>query len=102
MQKMRLSIQDLEIESFTVTTISNSRRGTVQGAQGIIDKDPVHTYDMGCTYAYDCPITSGYPGSENPTVHPDQISCAAPCYTQPGSTCDPSYNPCYTQPGSGC
>jgi|1186.fasta_scaffold46331_3 hypothetical protein len=90
MRKLRLDVESLDVESFTVQPPMPRGRGTVEGANagGIIDKDPVQTYDVGCTYAYDCPIGTGGTGVQ--TMNGYQ-TCGDACMTYGGSECASMY-----------
>jgi hypothetical protein len=48
MRKLRLDLDELEVESFHVASPAQRERGTVRGA-GVQYKDPVPTYDEQCT-----------------------------------------------------
>jgi hypothetical protein len=59
MRKLRLEIDDLEVETFSVQRSATLPRGTVQGAYvNPGHKEPVASYDESCSWAYDCSILS--------------------------------------------
>ncbi len=82
MRKLRLDIEELEVESFSSESATHHVRGTVQGAEVPTPehKIPFGTYDLGCTNGADC--QTGPPGDFTPYCVPSlniPNTCVAPC-----------------------